>query len=149
MLDKKEVVTLGDAGLAILLEFAWPKLPATLLDVLYRVQLKGYTVLMAHPDRYDNDDGDFDRIASWVDRGGLLQTELGSLVGAYGQRSEATARRLLRDDLVHVVAGDVHKPSDVGTLVGPGLAALERTVGADRAHRLAVKNPAELVGVAA
>jgi len=149
LLEKRDVITLGDAGITILLEFAWPKLPATILDVLYRVQLKGYTVLMAHPDRYDNDDGDYDRIAQWVDRGGLLQVELGSLVGAYGQRSENAARRLLKDDLVAVVAGDVHKPSDVDTLAVPGLAALERSVGKARAHRLAVTNPAELVGVAA
>lgn len=149
LLERKEVITLGDHGSTILLEFAWPKLPPSILDVLYRVQLKGYTVLMAHPERYTHDAGDLDRLAEWVERGGLLQLELGSLVGAYGESCKAFARKFLAEGLVQVVAGDVHKSGDVDTHVRPGLQALEREVGYEQAERLAVKNPAELIGVRA
>lgn len=147
LLERRALIPLGGTGDVVLLEFAWPKLPSNLLDVLYRVELKGYTLLMAHPDRYANDEADFERLVAWVARGGLLQIELGSLVGAYGATAREHARRLLADDLVHVVAGDVHKPADVDTHVVPGLAALEREVGAARARKLAVENPAGLIGV--
>jgi protein-tyrosine phosphatase len=149
LLERRELVPLGGAGDVILLEFAWPKLPPTILDVLYRVQLKGYTVLLAHPDRYDNDDGDVERLAEFVERGGLLQVELGSLTGVYGQTARRHAQQLLADDLVEVVAGDVHKPADVDTHVLAGLQALEHEVGPQRAERLAVTQPARLIGLRA
>lgn len=147
LLERRQVVPIGGTGDVLLLEFAWPKLPPTILEVLYRIQLKGYTVLLAHPDRYANDDADLERLAAFVERGGLLQLELGSLVGVYGSDARRFAKHLLAEDLVHVVAGDVHKPADIDTHVLPGLDALKREVGDERARRLAVTQPAQLIGV--
>lgn len=149
LLDAGALVPLGGRGRAVLVEFAWPKLPMNLLEVLYRVQLKGYTALMAHPDRYRNDEADFERLRMWVDRGGLLQVELGSLVGRYGGEAKQACRRLLAEGLAHVAAGDVHCPGDVDLHVTPGLAALAKEVGAEEAMHLCRDNPARLIEDAA
>lgn len=145
LMEAGDLIPLGGRGRAILLEFAWPKLPPNLLEVLYRVQLQGWRPLLAHPDRYQNDEGDFERLRDWVDRGGLLQVELGSLVGGYGGQARAACRRLLAEKLVHVAAGDVHRPDDVERHVRPGLAALVKEVGEEEAARLCRENPRRLI----
>src|SRR5207253_596151 len=67
LLEADALVPLGGRGRAVLVEFAWPKLPFNLLDVLYRIQIRGWIPLLAHPDRYRNDDGDFERLRAWVE----------------------------------------------------------------------------------
>jgi protein-tyrosine phosphatase len=145
LLEADELIPLGGVGRTVLVEFAWPKLPPTILEVLYRIQLKGYVALMAHPDRYQNDDADFARLATWVDRGGLLQVELGSLVGRYGSDAKDACKRLLGEDLVAVAAGDVHAAPDVDLLVRPGLTALAKAVGNAKAEKLCCHTPARLL----
>jgi protein-tyrosine phosphatase len=146
LLARGELVPLGGRGTVVLVEFAWPKLPANVLDILYRIQLKGYVPLMAHPDRYQNDEGDFARLRTWVERGGFLQVEIGSLVGRYGGAARAACRRLLAEGLAHVAAGDVHGPGDVELHVKPGLAALAQEIGEESALHLCRDNPLRILG---
>jgi protein-tyrosine phosphatase len=136
---------LGGQGHAVLVEFAWPRLPTNLSEVLFRIQIKGYRPVLAHPERYDNDESDFARLRTWVERGGLLQVELGSLVGGYGEEARHACRRLLAEDLVAVAACDVHDPQDVELHARRGLQALERQVGSEKAAQLCRDHPRRIL----
>jgi protein-tyrosine phosphatase len=136
---------LGGRGRTVLVEFAWPRLPTNLHDMLFRIQLKGYQPVLAHPERYDTEEADFGRLRTWVERGGLLQVELGSLVGGYGGEARHACRRLLADGLVAVAAADVHAPEDVELHARRGLEALVKQVGPEAADQLCRSNPDRLL----
>lgn len=73
----------------------------------------GRLPLIAHPERYafPPDCDAIATIASWRERGALLQVNGGSLSGRYGDRIGERARQLLLEDLVTVVASDHHGDS--------------------------------------
>ena len=64
-------------------------------EVIFRLQLKGYRVILAHPERYRYLAGDFERFERLRDSGVELQLNLNSLTGYYGQGPERSGKELL------------------------------------------------------
>ncbi|MEO1483017.1 MAG: CpsB/CapC family capsule biosynthesis tyrosine phosphatase [Myxococcota bacterium] len=105
MADGTPVTPIGGASRWLLVELPWEGIPR-IDEQLFRIQTKGYRIVLAHPERYQ-----FMEPAaalSLVDRGIKLQLEIGSFVGVYGDRARKRAETLLES--AHVLASDVHRP---------------------------------------
>ena len=72
---------------------------------------RGYTPVIAHPERYDCICREAERAESWLDMGCHLQLTAGSILGKFGKYSMLAARKLLQRDLVACVSSDAHGPS--------------------------------------
>jgi protein-tyrosine phosphatase len=115
-----------------------------LMDVIFRMKLKGVTPLVAHPERCM----EFEkkgRAAEVVQAGALLQLDVGSLIGKYGKPAQQLARQFLDADLYAVAATDLHSPQNALGWVGDSLKALEKAGGKDAVARLFVEGPLLLV----
>jgi len=90
--------------------------PPNLEQLFFKLQLKRYHPVFAHPERYD----EFRRRPDLVDvlrQGGtLMQLDLLSLVGAHGRKTQKTARKWLAEDVYDIAASDVHTPLDLDML---------------------------------
>ena len=116
---------LGGNPSLLLLEFPYLGWPLGLPDLVFTLQLRGFRVLIAHPERNADVQPDPDRMRPLVDNGALVQVTAASLDGRLGGRTRATAMRLVEAGLAHVVASDAHAP-DVRSI---GMSAAAAAVG--------------------
>ena len=90
----------------ILVEFSFVNFPNNFFEILFDLQVKGYQVILAHPERYTyltlKDYIDF------VDKGLLLQINLLSLVGYYGPNVTRCAKILIDNELISFAGTDCH-----------------------------------------
>lgn len=105
----------GDRGLwlgtggHLLVEYDLLRLPAG--DPVAPVEpllSAGRTPVLAHPERYRGGGGDVDWGRRLRDEGVRMAVNAGSLTGRYGPEPRRTARRLLAEGLVDLVASDHH-----------------------------------------
>ncbi|MGB9790958.1 MAG: tyrosine-protein phosphatase [Thermacetogeniaceae bacterium] len=107
-LERGELVTLGDSGKYLLVEFPMHELPPYALDTLFRLQLGGVRPVIAHPERHSFFRESPRLLADIVERGALVQVTAGALTGLFGPAEQRAVCRWLREGLVHFVASDAH-----------------------------------------
>lgn len=130
----------GAAGRYLLVEAPYTSPLPQLTDVLFRMQLKGVTALIAHPERCL----EFERkgrAAAAVQAGALLQLDMGALIGRYGKSAQKLARQFLDEGLYAIAATDLHSPVGAEQWVGDSLKALQKHVGAKAFTQLTETNP--------
>lgn len=77
-------------------------------DILFRLKEAGYIPIIAHPERYTYVQSNFKYAEKLVENGALLQMNIASVVGLYGLKAEKTAKRLLKNKLIHFLGSDAH-----------------------------------------
>ena len=77
-------------------------------DYLYEVELKGYTPIIAHIERYFKNKIDVERIQELISNGYIIQVNASSLRGIHGKTIKNNAFDLIDQGLVHVIATDTH-----------------------------------------
>lgn len=95
-------------GHTILLELVSATIPSSLDTVLFNLQLAGYRVLLAHPERIPEVQQNPNRLDTLVERGVLMQLTAEALLGGQGERLRNIAETLLMHNLAHVLASDAH-----------------------------------------
>lgn len=100
-------VALG-ASACVLLECPLRRGGPPLEEALFSLSLRGFRVLLAHPERSPDLMGDVDRVRELVGRGALCSLTAGGVLGRFGARPREFAQRLLDAGLVHNLASDGH-----------------------------------------
>ncbi len=98
----------GGHGTDLLVETPYGPVPEMFEDLLFRIQVRGFRVLLAHPERNDAFQRDPSRLERIVDRGALVQLTASSVVGS--GRARRLSQRLIESGAAHVIAGDLHRP---------------------------------------
>jgi protein-tyrosine phosphatase len=101
---------LGGNPTLLLLEFPYLGWPLALADVVFDLQLRGFRVVLAHPERNGDVQFDPERLRPLVDSGVVVQLTAASLDGRLGGAPRAAAKRLLDARLAHLLASDAHAP---------------------------------------
>ena len=136
-----EVVPVGGKSKWVLVELPWNPIPKP-EDILFRLSVKGYKLILAHPERYKYVDRRM--VERLVSRGVLMQIELGSYVGVYGSRAEERAWRYLERGWSHCVATDLHRPH-LDEFLPEAMRALKGKVGDAGVERGLRENPQLLI----
>ena len=103
-IGEERFLTFGDNYLLVELSFVEP--PKNLFDIIFRLQLEGYKVVLAHPERYH-----YFRIQDYqnlVNRGVFLQINWLSLIGYYSLQIKNKTEDLIARDMVSFVGTDCH-----------------------------------------
>jgi protein-tyrosine phosphatase len=103
---------LGQCGLGggryILLEPPYNG-PAPFLDrIVFDLSVRGYYVVLAHPERIGAFQSDIDFLEKLVGQGALCSVTAGSVVGQWGRPVKKMTEELFRRGLVHNLASDAH-----------------------------------------
>ena len=98
----------GGAGHDLLVETPYGAVPPVFEDLLFGLTVKGYRLLLAHPERSDAFRREPGRLAALVDRGVLVQVTASALAGPRSSRSRRFAHALIREGRAHVIASDGH-----------------------------------------
>ena len=103
-ISKEEFLTFGDNYILIELSFAEP--PPNLYDIIFKLQLEKYKVILAHPERYMY--FGYDEYKDLVSRGVLLQINVLSMIGYYSPIIEKKTKELIKNDFVSFIGTDCH-----------------------------------------
>lgn len=107
---------------------------------LNQLRARGYTPILAHPERYEFIQQDPNILVSLIQDGNLAQLNLLSLIGHYGRTAQATAAILLTHNMVHFLASDAHAPKAYERF-GAALDEARKLVGETRVAKLLEENP--------
>jgi protein-tyrosine phosphatase len=145
--DDLRLVSFEARGSDVLVETPHAPLPPTFDMSVDAVLLRGYRVLLAHPEINPTFQSDPGRLRDLTARGILLQVTARSLIGARrGSSSTALARDLVTEGIAHVLASDAHS---VGPFRPPelraGVAAAATLVGKARACWMVDDAPAAVL----
>lgn len=114
-LEQGNVLTFGDKRY-LLVETGYSAPPMRLHDMLFRIQTRGYTPILAHPERYKYYHADKPALMQLREAGCLFQLNWMSLSGRYGSQIEKQARYLLQQTCIDFVGSDLHRPGDLKTM---------------------------------
>lgn len=108
-LDSDELARLVlGGGSCLLVESPYSSSAPFLEDALFDAQVRGFTPVLAHPERSPVFQKDVERARRLVERGVLLSLDVGSLAGRFGSTVRTAAIELMHDELVHNIASDAH-----------------------------------------
>tara|TARA_B100001029_G_C15018721_1_gene429102 strand:+ start:360 stop:1094 length:735 start_codon:yes stop_codon:yes gene_type:complete len=104
ILSKQKLLTFGDNY--VLVEFSFIEKPRNILDIIFKLQIDGYKVILAHPERYaflQQKD-----LEEFQNRGVLLQLNLLSIIGYYSHPIKKQAEWLIDNQMISFVGTDCH-----------------------------------------
>jgi protein-tyrosine phosphatase len=126
----------------LLVETPYNGWPLDLPEKLFRLQARGITPVLAHPERNAEVQQRPELLESVVAGGALVQLTAASIDGRMGGRARSCAATLLGRELAHLVASDAHAPS----LRAIGMSAAIAKLGDDALARwLTVEVPGAIV----
>lgn len=96
------------SGKHILIELSTYQAPPNLFETIFQLKLKGYQLILAHPERYGYYAGNFEQFEKLMDVGCQFQVNLLSLSGAYGKPTKELALKFFKQNMVDFVGTDMH-----------------------------------------
>jgi protein-tyrosine phosphatase len=106
LFQSEKLLTLKDNY--VLVEMSYINPPIQLYSILFDLQVAGYIPVLAHPERYVFYHNKFEEYKKLINAGCLLQLNLLSVVGYYGERISKIAEKLLQEGMYSFVGSDVH-----------------------------------------
>ena len=103
-------------GDRVLIENSFMQEPWNLDKLVFDLQVKGYTPILAHPERYSYYRGRADYLNNLVQAGLSFQVNLLSLAGQYGPNEKKAAETLIERGLVRYLGSDIHRMQHVETI---------------------------------
>lgn len=97
----------------VLVETNYIDRPAFLEEVFFELQLRGYKVVFAHPERYHYLLKNFRHFENLTDAGILFQANMMSFTGHYGPQVQKAAEFLMDEKLIHALGSDIHRTEHV------------------------------------
>jgi protein-tyrosine phosphatase len=118
------MASLGGGGRWLLLEMPFRGWPLRLPEILHDLEIRGYGVVLAHPERAEAVQRQPDRMRELVGRGALVQLTASSFLGDHGPAARRAALMLLAGGAAHLLASDGHSAGPWrGPEIAPGLAS--------------------------
>jgi protein-tyrosine phosphatase len=124
--EELDLASYDQRGSDLLIETPYGELPPIFEDLLFRLTLRGYRLLLAHPERSPTLRRNPARLKALVERGVLVQVTAGALASPRRSRSRRFALTLVRSQLAHVIASDVHRPASGRAMLSEGVHAASR-----------------------
>lgn len=105
-IDKGDLLTIK--GNYVLLELQSTNEPFYLNEVIFDLQIAGYKVILAHPERYGFWFNKFQKFAELKDRDVFFQINAVSLSGLYPHSTQLIAHKLIENKFIDFIGSDVH-----------------------------------------
>ena len=95
-------------GNRLLVEFSQISRPHDLEEVIFDLGIRGYQVIIAHPERYLFLHKNFDYYSRLKEMGVELQVNALSLTDHYGKHIKSVAEKLIEKDMIDFIGTDIH-----------------------------------------
>ncbi|OCA87896.1 tyrosine protein phosphatase [Bacillus sp. FJAT-27225] len=141
-IETGDIQPLGDSNY-ILVEFPSSNVPHYTEKLFFDLQLKGYTPIIAHPERNQELIQRPEILYRLVKNGALSQITAASAVGKFGKKIKKFTMELLSSNLTHFLASDAHNTTNRGFMLVEAYSTIQSQLGTDMVYLL--KENAELL----
>lgn len=100
----------------ILIEMSYLNETPNIEKVIFDLQIKGYKIILAHPERYNFYHNDLRKLQRYKDMGVLLQLNLLSITGYYGKEVKRAAEYIIESKLYDIAGTDLHHDRHLSAL---------------------------------
>lgn len=111
IIDANQILTFGKDY--VLFELPFFQEPPMLNDIVWKLQTKGFSPVLAHVERYAFWFDNWEKIESLKDRGVLFQLNINSLTGHYGPEVKKMAEKLIDANYVNFIGSDCHNMNHI------------------------------------
>jgi len=145
LVDQNGLLPLGTSKY-ILIEVPFQRLPLGWNQILFALQLKGFKILLAHPERCDHLIKKRAFFDDMIYTGAFLQVEWGSFLGHHGPEVKSQAEYLAQKGYIHCLATDSHNTRfrHAGH-VEEAARVVKLQIGRENLDLLCRKNPARVL----
>ncbi len=144
LIESQKVCTLGNSKY-VLIEFPMNGTALNMENVIFNILRVGYVPVIAHPERYEFVHKDIKKLLPFIEEGALLQINVASIVGFYGECAKKTVKKLLKYDMVHLIGTDSHDPSSVYDVYEKSMKKIKKVVKDDKLENILIENPRSIV----
>ena len=110
-------------------------------DIIYDMLEYKLIPILAHPERYSFVQKDPNLVYDLIQKGVLMQSNYGSILGMYGEKAEIIVRKLLENNMVHFLGSDVHRANSIYSKIQSSLGEIEAIVGEEKLKEISSVNP--------
>lgn len=148
-LESGQLPTLASSDY-VLVEFEYFKPYNEILRLVDRVRSLGKNVILAHMERYEALASNIEGIQKLIDKGAYMQVNAQSLLPSKLWKDshkvfKKRAKVLMKENLVHLVASDMHNLSKRRPYLKEAYENVKKVYGERRAKRLFVTNPQRII----
>jgi protein-tyrosine phosphatase len=129
----------------LLIEFPNGKLLSRMSEAIARLQAAGYTLIIAHPERYPALLANHALLGDWMRSGCLTQVTASALYGRFGKMAEAFSNEMMERNWIHFLATDAHHPEWRPPHLKKGYEYVAERAGEETARRICLTNPQAVV----
>lgn len=104
--ENGDLLTFGDNY--VLVELSYYNPHPNLKEIVFNLQVDGYKVVLAHPERYSYWFNDWKKFTELKDRGVLFQLNIVSLAGYYPEPVRKFAHKFIEEGLFEFAGSDAH-----------------------------------------
>ena len=145
LLEEDRVLTINDRKRYLLLELSPYAIPSRMGDICFRLQAKGLTPIITHPERHPLIQEKPERLVEMLDLGCLVQLTANSLTGGFGRQIARFSRDLVRKGYVHLIASDAHSVRHRPPVLSKALKELTALVGSEKAWEMVSGLPEKII----
>jgi protein-tyrosine phosphatase len=145
LLAEDRVLTVNDGKRYLLLELPHFSIPPSLEDICFRLQSRGLTPIITHPERQPLIQERPDRLGRLIDLGCLAQLTAGSLTGGFGRRVAKVSRQLVKKGYIHILASDTHNTRGRPPMLSKAVSELSKLVGPEQARAMVTHIPEKII----
>lgn len=125
----------------IIVKLPFGDVPEYAADVLDQLTITNVQPIIAHPERNEALQRNWQLLSGWVEKFNFVQVSAGSLLGNHGGHARSAAERFIQRGLVHVIASEARSRHDrPGETVTEAHAVVSEIVGERRANVLFYDN---------
>ena len=110
-------------------------------NIIYQLLANNYIPIIAHPERYSYVKENPNWLIEFIELGVLFQANYGSIIGIYGKQAQKTVKQLLKNNMIHFLGSDVHRPKTIYTKIPEIMEELEKVIDAEQIKKLSEINP--------
>ena len=114
-------------------------------DIIRELQENGYKLVMAHPERYQIVKEEPEIVDKCINKGILLQGDISSIVGDYGERAKKTLKKLLKSDKITFLATDTHQRYTRYQDLEEHLKLIQKEIKIEKLEELTIVNPMKII----
>lgn len=129
----------------ILLELPHKYVPEDIDLKIYNLQIQGYTVIIAHPERNMAILKQPTILEELLETGALAQITAESVTGHLGSQVQYCAHHLLRSKMVQFLATDSHASLQRKPLLKKAVSIAGKIIGKTKALKLVTTNPQKII----
>ena len=145
LLEQECSLTLNGNGHYFLLEFPHSIVPPNSNQLIFQLITKNLIPIIVHPERNTYLQSHLDLLANFVKQGALCQITAMSVTGDFGLKAEECAHKLLKRNLVHMIASDAHNEVTRQPLLSKARESIRKNFGFAKAQEFFETTPRKVL----